>query len=157
MQQDVEDQEGNTWRAWLRWAAVSVVSGVVGMGIGYGVTTYLVTNYVRAQPGLDIAGFFWGIIVFFMSMFTGGACGGLFHWLLMRWSLQQAWWVAIKWAFGFLASITLIFFVFPVVNLLFDTVGELASYLIIGAVLGLVISAILGDTRPDRVRRAHGP
>jgi hypothetical protein len=155
MQQNIEDQKRNTWRAWLRWVVASMVGGMVSTWSTLGIAIVGINFVGQPQPALDIGGILRGIMVLLFSAFFGGAFGGVTHCLLVKRSRISIWWWMAKWAFSFLVAMIVTTPFIGIDN--YSKSIQLIVLMLLGAVLGLVISAILGDTRPRRDGHAPGP
>jgi len=140
-----------------------MVGGVVSLGGGYGVTYYLV-NYVPQSPPNSIRALYTSVGWLFINMFLGGLVGGFLHRLLAARSSRGAGLVSIKWGcscvFVFVV-VTITLIAFPVLNGILSSgqarIGPYGLSTLLSAMFGLIISAILGDTRPRRGDRPPSP
>lgn len=162
MQQSFEDQTRNTRRAWLRWVVASMTGGVVSSVIAFATSDYFIRKVIQPQPGLDIAGAFGSLGALIVCTFIGGLAGGFVHWQIVgrsRMAIDLAS-LMTKWAFicvCLLAGAFIIFVIFPFFNDVLDRipvdVGAYGVVTLVGAVLGPVVAAVTGYTRPRRGNR----
>lgn len=165
MQGNNDEQTRNIQRTWLRWVVASVVGGVVSSSFVFIIPFVLTGIVAPPQPGLDIRFLQMLVCFFVLGLFICGPIGALAHWLLVgRPIIDAGRWIT-KWSMGcWLGLIGVLVVVFLVTNVnvepierFVNIIGGWTAYTLASAAFGLILSAILGDTRPWRGKVAPGP
>lgn len=162
---DIKDQTRNSWRAWLRWAVASVVGGVVSGALVWPVPLFFANTIRPPTHPFDFGAIFLALCFMFIGAVVCGPVGGWVHWLVVgRPAISVGRWIG-KWSagcWGVVVSVLVKVFFATNVNVepiehFVDIIGVWTAYTLASAVFGLILSAILVDTRAGRGEGAPGP